>query len=41
LRLVPAMICEDADRNDSSVGAGFFGFGPKTPRHDRVPQWHS
>ena len=37
LRLVPAM---KADAMDLS-STGFFGFGPRTPRQDSVPQRHS
>lgn len=38
LRFVPARIIEAID---FSSWAGFFGLGPRTPRHDLVPQRHS
>lgn len=37
LRLVPAMRADAMDLSST----GFFGFGPRTPRQDSVPQRHS
>lgn len=37
LRLVPAMKADAIDLSST----GFFGFGPRTPRQDSVPQRHS